>query len=110
MSKFKNPKQRERHMRIFRKKISTCDKSYLEKLLNKVWDYWTWDTGSNMDEEKIRLIKEELKCRATFEKEFNIRFSMGSQRKQRQKYRNWENKINQAYEKSMKKYGSKSNS
>lgn len=117
MAKFKTPKQRERHMRIFRSKLSTYDKAHLKKLLDKAWDSWTWDTGNSIDKEKIELLEKELKSRKDWEGEHERRWAgftlmkkvVGSHQKRRKKYREMEHRVNKSYERTMRKYGRKSN-
>ncbi len=61
--RFKDPRQRERHLRIFEAKLHHFETPYLKRLVHKLWDQWTWDTGDQLEKDKIKLVEEELTLR-----------------------------------------------
>lgn len=82
--------QRDRHLRVFKHKTHRQKSSYLKKLVNKLWDRWTWDTGDEMEKQKIEIIEAELSSRCGKDgKMYECWFSSGgnSQRKQRKRQR-----------------------
>ncbi len=91
MKKHTDSKVRKRHLRIFEYKIHYQESSHLKKLVDKLWDRWTWDTGDGIEKQKIEMIEAELATRCGHDGRMcECWFSTGgnSQRKQRKRQRN----------------------
>ena len=53
----------EKRWQVFLKKITKSDTNHLRKMQRKLWDRWIWDTGSELDKQKIDAIDQELHAR-----------------------------------------------
>ena len=121
MAKLTDPKKRERHLRIFRMKVTnSTSEAHLEKLLRKLWDRWTWDTGDDLEKDKIKIIEDELAWRRGkqgkdwmwFQSQERIKKMRSgkkgfSLRKKRKRKRDAESKLNLAWQRINSRHQSK---